>query len=428
MTYRISKYPSSQRLSNREVDKEIEKALNVWASVTDLSFEQRKFGKVHIDIRFEDQMHGDGDPFDGSGGTLAHAFFPVYGGDAHFYDSEAWTVNTFKGTNLLQTAAHEFGHSLGLSHSDQFSALMAPFYRGYQSKVKLDEDDVEAIQALYGKNSGAKKKPASSQILFPTSTAKSQFTRRTGRGERGKELCTNSSMDSILTTMRGDTFTFRGDQYWKLTEDAIAAGYPKPISHFGKGLPSSIDASFTWTNGKSYFFKGDQYWRHSEDSMDKGYPKPISDGFEGIPNNLDAAFVWSGNGKIYFFKGSQYWKFDPDLRPPVRDTYPRPISNWEGVPDNIDDATQYSNGFTYFFKRGLYYRFDDTTFRVSEGDPAFPRPVGFWWFGCRAAPLTRQGENKRVHTWCDSLINGVTDSLQAEASQHKFTIPADCRV
>ena len=132
------------------MDKEIEKALKVWSDVTDLTFEQRRTGKVHIDIRFESFHHGDGDPFDGVGGTLAHAFFPVsflfvgsceeieynsktlgqvYGGDAHFDNSETWTINTSKGTNLLQTAAHEFGHSLGLSHSDQYNALMAPFYR-----------------------------------------------------------------------------------------------------------------------------------------------------------------------------------------------------------------------------------------------------------------------------------------------------------
>ena len=100
-------------MTRRDVDREIQKALDVWSEYTDLSFTQKKSGKVHIDISFLKGEHGDGDPFDGSGGTLAHAFFPVFGGDAHFDDSEQWTKGSFRGTNLLQTAAHEFGHSLG---------------------------------------------------------------------------------------------------------------------------------------------------------------------------------------------------------------------------------------------------------------------------------------------------------------------------
>ena len=45
LTYKISKYPTTQRLSNSEVDKEIQKALQVWSDVTDLSFEQRSNGR-----------------------------------------------------------------------------------------------------------------------------------------------------------------------------------------------------------------------------------------------------------------------------------------------------------------------------------------------------------------------------------------------
>ena len=46
--------------------------------------------------------------------------------------------------------AHEFGHSLGLAHSSVEAALMAPFYKGWDPNLKLAQDDIDAIQALYG--------------------------------------------------------------------------------------------------------------------------------------------------------------------------------------------------------------------------------------------------------------------------------------
>ena len=76
-------------------------------------------------------------------------------------------------------------------------------------------------------------------------------------------------------------------------------------------------------------------------------------------------------------------------------SYPRPISNWDGIPNNVDAAMQYSNEKTYFFKDGKYYRFDDEKFSLDEdANPPFPRETGFWWFGCQSnsVRLTKQGD------------------------------------
>ncbi|NXI18607.1 MMP7 protein, partial [Irena cyanogastra] len=151
LTYRILSYTLD--LPRRKVEDAIKRAFMVWSDVTPLQFQRVYLGQADIDIRFARLEHGDGSPFDGKGGTLAHAFAPGdgLGGDAHFDDDEKWSERD-KDTNLFIVAAHEFGHSLGLDHSNVTGALMYPIY-SYQDpqNFTLPEDDRRGIQKLYGK-------------------------------------------------------------------------------------------------------------------------------------------------------------------------------------------------------------------------------------------------------------------------------------
>ena len=110
----------------------------------------------------------------------------------------------FSGTNLFQVAAHEFGHSLGLSHSDVKTALMAPFYRGFEPHFKLDVDDVLGIQSLYGKNSV----PAKPGSKVPTTTTSTESS--IPSGEEDAELCNDATVNTLFNSAEGVTYAFKG--------------------------------------------------------------------------------------------------------------------------------------------------------------------------------------------------------------------------
>ncbi|CAI2356290.1 unnamed protein product [Caenorhabditis sp. 36 PRJEB53466] len=191
--------------------------------------------KANIDIVFAAGDHDDGEPFDGKGNILAHAFFPRYGGDVHFDEEENWSPNKTNGVDLYAVAVHEIGHSLGLKHSSNHLSIMAPFYKQYTGSVMhLHRDDILAVKRLYGSSLKVRKKPTEHQIWR-------------------SELCTKPYLDAVTKLKNGTILAFRGDTFFELKTNRKRL-IPMKINRVFP-FDGPIEAATTDRHGNVYLFK-----------------------------------------------------------------------------------------------------------------------------------------------------------------------------
>ncbi|KRZ14720.1 Matrix metalloproteinase-16 [Trichinella zimbabwensis] len=389
LTYKVANY--TPFIGPGRTRRSIYDALSVWSEVSALKFTETQDDYADLVVEFHSGEHGDGYPFDGPNIVLAHAFFPgaLRGGDVHFDNDERWSdIPQQDVINLFAVAAHEFGHSLGLGHSRDRSALMFPYYSGFDPNFKLSHDDITAIQKLYG--SGKYETSSIPEVTEePTKFDDNESENDdqpfdhpvTEIPNEVPDPC-NSDIDA-LSNIRNEIFIFKNKYFWRLDDHGYLVENPILLDRFWYGFHenvSHIDAVYERPGlDRIVFFFGRQYWEFSANIALPNYPRNLTS--LGLPEDvekIDAAFVWDYNGKTYFFSGEQYWRFD-EATGLVEHDYPRNIKIWEGIPKDVDGAFTDKSGVTHFFKNHRVYRFNSFFMRVEIG---YPIKISSFWNHC----------------------------------------------
>ncbi|KAG5270064.1 hypothetical protein AALO_G00188260 [Alosa alosa] len=266
-----------------------------------------------------------------------------------FDDDRKWGFCPDQGYSLFLVAAHEFGHALGLEHSQDPGALMAPVYT-YTKNFRLSNDDIRGIQELYGASTDKPLPPTQGPVT-------------------PMDICNEPIIFDAVAQIRGETFFFKDRFLFRSANFMSKPTGPMLVATFWSELPEKIDAAYeNPLEEKTVFFAGNEIYIFSGSTLERGYPKTLSSiGLPSDVHNVDAAFSFSKSKKTYLFAGSRFWRFN-EAKKKMDPGFPKQIADaWNGIPDNIDAAFSLNqNGHSYFFKDSYYLKMDDSSLKITK--------------------------------------------------------------
>ncbi|XP_078350865.1 macrophage metalloelastase-like isoform X2 [Oculina patagonica] len=386
-------------------------ALNLWQSASGLTIREVYGGDADILISFVTRRHGDPYPFDRKGGTLAHAFYPHsnqgLSGDAHFDDDEFFTTrDPDKGVNLDWVAVHEFGHSLGLEHSNVRESIMYPWYKGYHPNIQLTSDDIQGIQALYPKPTARKvPTPATKKTTTKATTTTKRppvtprpavvtprvtprpavVTPRVTPRPEIPNLCSSTvRYDTVFVGQHRRTYFVVGNKFWTVDRGLRRHG-PWTLTAFWRHVKTPVDAAYLNGRGNIVFFKGSEFWEYNSARTLRDSGNIERYGLPSTLENMDAVFTWEKNQKPYFFKDKQYWRYNEYTRRTDLG-YPRDIRSAWGLkfPVHINAAVKWLNGRNYVFQGKNYVKIQSRKANRDQGYlvQGYPKVIAEKWMKC----------------------------------------------
>ena len=341
-------------------------------------------------------------PFDQRGGVLAHAQFPSSDGrvrEIHLDEAENWEFTLKRPdeqqTSLFAVLVHEIGHTLGIAHSDVEGSIMSPFYT-FPDPFDLQEDDILAIEKLYGK------KP--NYTLTPTSTQPpSQPTEEDDvRGSEapanlvGFPICTLSEiiekdrgkhMDPSFVIIESQLYIMYGNYVWiRDLRHGHYDEYPRQINSWLSFLRQNrVLGAYQRPDGDIVLLTNGTLHVISSLTFQRKYTVPLK-----IPNlHVYNGIVNTNRGITYIFYNDYYYVQMEECGTNIM-THGTIKDGFPDAPAEFQSVFRYEDGRLYFIKHGQLYEYNEYRKMLVR---VFPLYLSYFGIDCPNVSILRQLHN-----------------------------------